>query len=446
MAEVRREEYEEERERREYRRRRRIRNQIIAYVFAVLLLAALIAGIVFGIHRLITVLNDRKHEKELQEQMEEMLNTPEEPGVVEAPEVSEEEAAPQDEKSDLDTIVDACIAEIPLENKVKGLFIITPEALTDTGIVVQAGDTTKEKLGEWAVGGLIYSGQNMKSQEQLTEMLSNTRGWSMYPLFIGVEEEGGSLSPVAQSGLAENQGSMAEAAASGDTAVVKEKSSAIAAYLSGYGFNLDFAPVADVLSGENAALAERSFGNSAGEAANMVAAGVEGLQEGGVSACLKYFPGTGSSAADAKDGMTVSEETLEYFQANDFLTFQAGINAGADLVMVSHLSLPNIVGDNTPASLSEKMIGEILRGQLGFGGVVVTDAMNKKAVTDYYTSDEAAVRAIAAGADMILMPEDFQLAYQGVLDAVNAGTLTEDRIDESLRRIYRIKYRDKAEE
>ena len=119
---------------------------------------------------------------------------------------------------------------------------------------------------------------------------------------------------------------------------------------------------------------------------------------------------------------------------------------GADFVMVSHLSLPNITGDNTPASLSDKMITEILRGQMGFNSVVITDAMNKGAITEYYTADEAAVKALLAGADMILIPEDFQLARSGVLEAVNNGTLSEERIDESLRRIYRIKYKDKAEE
>lgn len=446
MAEVKRDEFDEERERREYRRRRRVRNQIIAYVFAVLILAALVVGAVFGIRKLITFVNDRKNEKELQKQMEEMQNAPEDPGVVEAPAVPEEEEPVREEKDYLDEIVNDCISEMPIEDKAAGLFIITPEVLTDTGTVVQAGDTTKARLGECAVGGLIYSEQNMKSAEQLTEMLSNTRNWSKYPLFIGVREEGGSISPVARSGLAENQGSMAEAASTGDTAVVKEKTGAIASYLSGYGFNLDLAPVADVLYEENTTLGDRSFGSSAGEVANMVAAGVEGLQESRVSACLMHFPGIGSTAEDPETAMAVSEKTLEELQAADFLSFQAGINAGADFVMVSNLSLPNITGDNTPASMSDKMITEILRGQLGFDGVVITDAMNQAAVTEYYTSEEAVVKALLAGADMILMPEDFQAALQEVLNAVGDGRLSEERLDESLRRIYRVKYKYKYED
>lgn len=175
-----------------------------------------------------------------------------------------------------------------------------------------------------------------------------------------------------------------------------------------------------------------------------MAKSVEGLQEGGVSACLKHFPGLGSVDEDSHEGMAVSEKSLEDFEASDFLSFQAGIDAGADLVMVGHLSVPNITGDNTPCTLSEKMITEVLRGQMGFDGVVITDSMSMNAITDYYTADEAAVKALQAGADMILMPEDFETAYQGVLDAVNNGILTEDRINESLVRVYRVKLKDRV--
>lgn len=445
MADIRKEEFDEEMERREFRHKRRVRNQMISYIFAVVFFAAIIVGASFGVHKILTVMNDKKQAKLLQEQLEEMAESQIDPVVVEAPD-SSEEPAEEGEKSYLDEIVDACIAEMPIEDKVAGLFFITPEALTGTDAAIRAGDTTKEKLGQYAVGGLIYFEKNMKSKEQLTEMLSNTRNWSKYPLFIGVDEEGGSVSRVAKAGLADNPGSMGDIGASGDTAKAKEAGSAIASYLTGYGFNLDFAPVADVLLEGSAAIGDRSFGSNAGEVGGMAAANVEGLQEGGVSACLKHFPGLGSTPEDTHDGMVTVKKTLEDFETTDFISFQAGIDAGADFVMVSHLSVPNITGDNTPSSLSGKMITEILRGQLGFNGVVITDAMDMGAITEYYTADEAAIKALQAGADMILMPEDFETAYNGVLQAVNDGTLSEDRINESLRRIYRVKYKDKVEE
>ena len=440
-----REEFDEEMDRREFRRKRRVQNQVIAYISAVIMLAVILAGAGLGIHKGITAWNDKKEAQELQAQMEEMSANQEDQVVVEAP-VETEEPVVEEEKSQLDEIVDACIAEMPLEDKVAGLFIITPEALTGTDVAIKAGDTTKEKLSQYAVGGLIDAKQNIKSADQLKEMISGTQGFSKYPLFIGIDEEGGSVSRIAESGLADNVGTMGDIGTSGDPSKAKEAGSAIAAYLSEYGFNLDFAPVADVILEGNSIIGDRSFGSNAGDDAAMVSACVEGLQEGDVSACLKHFPGLGSTTEDTHEGMATSEKTKEDFETTDFLSFQGGIDAGADFVMVSHLSVPNITGDNTPSSLSDKMITDILRGELGFNGIVITDAMDMKAVTDYYTSDEAAVKALQAGADMILMPEDFEAAYQGVLDAVNNGTLSEERINESLQRIYRVKYSDKVED
>lgn len=430
------EDFSEEMDRREYRRKRRVRNQIISYIVLAVILIGLAAGGVIGVQKILKILNDKKHTEELQKQLQELSENEEEPAVIEAP---DEQTDPVEETDYLEEIVNSTIAEMPLEDKVAGLFFITPEALTDTDVVVRAGDTTREKLREHSVGGLIYFSQNIKDAEQLSGMLQNTADWSNYPIFLAVDEEGGSVSRVAEAGLADNVGSMAEIGASGDAALAKEAGASIGAYLSGFGFNLDFAPVADVVTEGNAVIGDRSFGTDVNLVSPMVAAMVEGLQDNGVSACLKHFPGLGDTTEDTHDGLAASEKTLDEFTAQDFPVYQAGIDAGVKFIMVSHLSTPNVVGDNTPASLSSMMITDILRGQLGYQGIVITDAMNMTAITDYYTPEDAAVKALQAGADMILMPEDFQAAYQGVLDAVNNGTLTEERIDESLRRIYRVK-------
>lgn len=424
------EEFDVETDRREYRRRRRVRNQIISYTVLGVFLAGLILGGAFGINKLVKSMKDRKQAEELQKQLEELSQTEQEPQVVEAP---TEQTENYEEVDYLDEIVNASIAEIPLEDKVAGLFIITPEALTGTDVVIRAGDTTKEKLSQCAVGGLIYFSQNIKSADQLTEMLSNTRSWSKYPIFLAIDEEGGQVSRVAENGLAENVGSMGEIGASGDAAKAQEAGAAIGTYLNGFGFNLDFAPVADVVAEGNTTIGNRSFGSDTSLVASMTAALVEGMQSTGTSACLKHFPGLGDTTADTHEGMAATDKTLEQFMEVDFPVYQAGISAGADFIMVSHLSAPNVTGDNTPASISGKMITEILRGQLGYQGVVITDAMNMAAITEYYTADQAAVMALQAGADMILMPEDFETAYNGVLEAVRNGTLTEERIDESLK-------------
>lgn len=432
--------YDNETDRREYRRARRKRNQLIAIIVVVVVGLALVSGGILGVTQLMKQLNDKKHTEELQAQLAELADS--EPAVVEAP-VEE----PQELTSDdyLNQIADSCIAEMSLQNKVAGLFMVTPEALTGVDTVIQAGDTTKQKLSEYPVGGLVYFSKNIKSADQLKEMLDTTRNTMIYPVFLAVDEEGGSVSRVAGAGLADDVGDMSEIGSTCDPEKAKEAGTAIGTYLSQFGFNVDFAPVADVVSAENAVIGNRSFGSDPNVVGTMVAAEVQGLRESGVSACLKHFPGIGDTTTDTHDEKTVSEKTLEDMQQTDLPAFQSGIDAGADFVMVSHMSLPNVVGDDTPCSLSGTVINDLLRNQLGYDGIVITDALDMSAITDSYSSAEAAVKAIEAGADMLLMPENFEEAYQGVLDAVQNGTISEDRINESLKRIYRVKYRDRIE-
>ncbi len=432
--------YDNETDRREYRRARRKRNQLIAIIVVIVVGLALVAGGILGVTQLMKQLNDKKHTEELQAQLAELADS--EPAVVEAP-VEE----PQELTSDdyLNQIADSCIAEMSLENKVAGLFMVTPEALTGVDTVIQAGDTTKQKLSEYPVGGLVYFSKNIKSADQLKEMLDTTRNTMIYPVFLAVDEEGGSVSRVAGAGLADDVGDMSEIGSTCDPEKAKEAGTTIGTYLSQFGFNVDFAPVADVVSAENAVIGNRSFGSDPNVVGTMVAAEVQGLQESGVSACLKHFPGIGDTTTDTHDEKAVSEKTLEDMQQTDLPAFQSGIDAGADFVMVSHMSLPNVVGDDTPCSLSGAVISDLLRNQLGYNGIVITDALDMSAITDSYSSAEAAVKAIEAGADMLLMPENFEEAYQGVLDAVQNGTISEDRINESLKRIYRVKYRDRIE-
>lgn len=433
--------YDNEIDRREYRRARRKRNQLIAIIVVIVVGLALVAGGIFGVTRLMKHLNDKKHTEELQAQLEELAES--EPAVVEAP--VEEEPEELTSEDYLNQIADSCIAEMSLENKVAGLFMITPESLTGVDTVIQAGDTTKQKLSEYPVGGLVYFSKNIKSADQLKEMLDATRNTMIYPVFLAVDEEGGSVSRVAGAGLADDVGDMSEIGSTCDPEKAKEVGTTIGTYLSQFGFNVDFAPVADVVSAENAVIGNRSFGSDPNVVGTMVAAEVQGLQESGVSACLKHFPGIGDTTTDTHDEKTISEKTLEDMQQTDLPAFQSGIDVGVDFVMVSHMSLPNVVGDDTPCSLSGTVINDLLRNQLGYDGIVITDALDMSAITDSYSSAEAAVKAIEAGADMLLMPENFEEAYQGVLDAVQNGTISEDRINESLKRIYRVKYRDRIE-
>ena len=439
------EEDTEKGERRYYRRKRRIRNQIIAYGIMSIFLAVLIVLGVFAGRKISAFVREKKQAKELEAQLEKQQEEKPAELVIETPPPVDDIVEVPTPEEQLEEYVNMCISEMPLEDKVASLFIVTPEALTGVGTVTQAGDATKEALSKYAVGGLIYFDKNIKSREQLTEMLSTTASNSKYPLFLAVDEEGGSVSRIANSNIdVVKVDEMSVIGTSQDVVAAREAGTTIGTYLKEFGFNLDFAPVADVITDAgNSVLGSRSFGTDATVAADMVSNVVEGMQEAGVNACLKHFPGLGSAEEDTHDGRVEITRTLEEMKNSDFIPFQAGIEAGADIVMVSHVTASAIDEEGLPSSLSKVIITDVLRGELGFDGVVITDALNMSAISEYYTADEAAVMAITAGADMLLMPEDFETAYNGLLAAVQDGTISEERINESLRRIYRIKYADK---
>lgn len=429
-------------EKREQRRKRRQRNQVAAYITVVTLVALLAFGSVIGIDY---VTKTAKEQEEVQqEKVEAMIGTEES---IEMPtEPSTEPVVELTPEQKLDEIVNAGIEVMPLEDKVAGLFLVTPESITGVSTVIKAGDGTREALAKYAVGGMIYFDKNMQSEEQLKEMLDNTQLYTKYPLFLAVDEEGGSVSRVAKAGIGTKVDAAQTIGATGDANNAYQAGNTIGGYLSDLGFNLDFAPVADISSVDGSALGDRTYGSDAATVSNFVTSMMQGIQDKKVTACLKHFPGIGSSTQDTHNGMATTERTLEEFRANEFTVFQAGIDAGANMVMVGHLSAPALTGDNTPCSLSSAVITDILRNEMNFKGVIISDALNMSAITEYYTADQAAIMALRAGCDMILMPENFETAYNGVLEAVQNGTISEERINDSLRRIYRIKYADKIEE
>lgn len=358
---------------------------------------------------------------------------------------AEEGTSPADDRRNPAT-AEEFLRQMTLEEKVLQLFMVTPEALTGVDEVYAAGTKTRECIEARPVGGIVYFSQNLRSEEQTIDMLTRTSKYfrdriGLEP-FLGVDEEGGQVARISgKEGFdIEAFPDMSAIGAEGDPRKAYEIGSQIGTYLSELGFNLDFAPVADVLTNpENTVVARRSFGSDGAVAAAFSNEVVRGLREHGIHAVLKHFPGHGGTLADSHDGYAETDRTLEELMEEDFVPFKEGAAAGADFVMAGHIAAPKVTGDNTPAAFSYQMITEILRGQLGFDGIVITDALNMGAVTSSYTSADAAVQALKAGNDMLLMPEHFQEAYQGVLDAVSSGELTEERIDQSVERILRVK-------
>ncbi|MCM1536964.1 MAG: beta-N-acetylhexosaminidase [bacterium] len=428
--------YSEERSaKRVVRRKRRIRNQIIAYIVLLLIVAGLACGAVFVGKQLVRLIDSRQPDEPVEEDV-----PPTEVIAVNSPTVTPE-PEPEPEVNPVDEVARYYIDQMTTEEKVAGLFFVTPESMMENvSQAVRAGAKTQEALGRYAVGGIIYFGSNIQSADQITEMLAGTQEMSKYPLFLGVDEEGGSVSRVADAlSEVDNVGSARELGAAGDGGEVYIAYSGIGQYLTKYGFNVDFAPVADIYDGENSMFAERSFGTDADTVAMLVSQAVMGLQDNGISACVKHFPGHGSADADSHDGRATNEMTENNLMETEVVPFRMALEANPDFVMVSHISVPGITWDYTPASMSSDIVTRILRMQLGYEGIIITDAMDMGAVTTYYTSAQAAVDAINAGCDMILKPDNFKEAYQGVLDAVNNGEISIERIEESLMRIYRVK-------
>lgn len=433
-------------ERREARRKRRVRNQILVYLTMIVVVALVSLGIIFAVK----AASEREQlessvqhsvESSQQEILEEMVSS--------EPEIEKPTPTPVPTKSPdelLDDFIDEIVGQMPIEDRVAGLFFVTPEDITGVGTAVKAGDGTKEALSQYAVGGIIYFEKNIKNAEQFAEMLSNTILYSKYPLFLGMDEEGGSVSRLTEAGLMEKQAGAGAIAQSGDTTTAYNVGATIGSTMKTYGLNVDFAPVADLANVENSVMAGRTYDVTASVAIPYVLEMMRGLKEQGIATCLKHFPGIGATTEDTHKGLATVERTAEEFRAEEFTVFKAGIDAGADFVMVGHVDAPHLTGDNTPASMSSVIVTDILRNELGFDGVVITDAMNMKAISEYYGADEAAVKALKAGCDMILMPEDFNKAYMGVLQALADGTIAEERINDSIKRIYRVKYAGKFEE
>lgn len=339
-----------------------------------------------------------------------------------------------------------------LEEKIAQLFIIRPDDLQINLTSEQINDSTKngvvefdvnmqETLKKYPIGGVVLFGKNVSNPTQLTKFISDMQKQSTIPLFVGIDEEGGIVSRIAKSPNFDvpKFESMQKVGETKNVENAKEVGLTIGSYLKSYGFNLDFAPVADINTNpKNIVIGSRSFGNNSDLVAKMVLAEISGLHEAGIMSCVKHFPGHGDTKGDTHTGYVSIEKTWEELKKCELVPFINSIDT-TDMVMISHITAPNITDDKLPASLSNEIIEGKLRKELGYKGVVISDSMEMGAITQKYSSSEGAVKAILAGVDIILMPEDFVDAYNGIYTAVKNGTISETRIDESVLKILNLK-------
>lgn len=334
------------------------------------------------------------------------------------------------------------IKNMTLEEKIGQVFIVNLEGLdTSKGSYYEFRKTTDnmlENLKTYHIGGVILFARNIENREQVANLISELQDNSEVPLYISVDEEGGS---VARIGSNPNMKTttfppMQQVGGTEDAQYAYTIGETIGREIKELGFNLNFAPVADVRTSElNTEIGDRSFGDDKNIVSSMVVQVVKGLQNQNVSATLKHFPGQGSSSGDSHLGAVNIDNDIVKMRKIDFVPFIEGVKAGADFIMVSHISISRVTENTKPASLSSLVMNEMIRSELEFQGIIITDAMDMKAITERYSSAEASIEAIKAGVDIVLMPDNFQEAYDAVKEAVENNEITEDRINTSLQRI-----------
>lgn len=334
------------------------------------------------------------------------------------------------------TRAEELLAGMSLREKLCQLMIVRPEVLTGESPVTAAGETTRLALEQYPVGGLIYSVDNLVTQEQTREMIENTQSYSKIPLIISADEEGGNVGRLMYKLGTTFIHSMYSYKDMGeDTAY--QNALTIGTDMVSCLFNTDFAPVADVWTNPaNTVIGDRAYSDEFGQASELVAAAVRGFTESGVICCVKHFPGHGDTSTDTHEGAAVVDKSLEELRGGEFLPFEAGIEAGVDMVMVGHITVTAV--DDEPATISHEVITGLLREELGWDSVVVTDSLDMGALAGYEIG-EVCVKYLEAGGDIMLGIPDLAAALTALETAVTEGRLTEQRIDESALRVLMLK-------
>lgn len=331
------------------------------------------------------------------------------------------------------------VDQMTLEEKIYQLFIITPEQFLDMekpvypeDYITDTSEDLETAVAQNPVAGVVFFAGNITDPEQITVF---TGMFTQRGMFTAVDEEGGDITRIASNPAFD----VTQFPPMGEVNDSYQVGLEIGTYLKDYGFNLDFAPVADVASNPwNDVIGNRSFGDDPVDVSMQAAACVEGFTDAGIASTLKHFPGHGTTSGDSHYGAALLDKTLDDLWTEELMPFEAGVEAGVPFIMVGHITVPELTGD-LPATLSPEAITGLLREQMGYEGIVITDSFQMGAITDNRESDEAAVAAILAGADIILMPDDFDLAVSGIVSAVEDGTITEERIDQSVLRIIQTK-------
>jgi beta-N-acetylhexosaminidase len=350
------------------------------------------------------------------------------------------------------------LRRMTLEEKVGQLFVVEVygrDAHNVSAIAVAGNqrlygvNTPADVIDKYKPGGIIYytaarGPDNIGDPRQLATLSNGlqevaTTQRQPIPLLISTDQEGGALVARLSAPATQMPGNMALGAGrSADDA--HRSAEVIGTELAAVGINQDLAPVADVnVNPANPVIGIRSVGEDPGLVSELVAAQVDGYHKGGVAAVAKHFPGHGDTATDSHFGLPEVTHTREQLEEIDLPPFQAAIESGVDSIMTAHVVLRSVDPSGVPATMSEPILTGLLREELGYDGLIITDALDMGGATSTFPHDVAPVQALKAGADQLLLPPEFDLAYNAVLDAFGTGELSMERLDESVYRILDLK-------
>lgn len=326
------------------------------------------------------------------------------------------------------------VESMSLDEKIGQLFIVGFEG-------EEINDEIVDLVKNQKVGGVIYFSRNIIDSNQIIKLNNEIKAIEKdIPLFISVDEEGGLVSRVPEEFVKiPSSGYIGQF---NDENLSYNVGKIIAKELNGLGFNMDFAPVLDIDSNpNNTVIGERAFGNNADIVSRLGIKTMEGMRGSKIIPVVKHFPGHGDTDVDSHYGLPIVKKTLEELENLEFIPFKSAIDNGADVVMISSIILENI--DNEyPATMSKKITTDILRESLGFDGVIATDDMTMGAIVDNYNLTDAIIMSINAGSDIVLVChgyDDIISSIVAVKDAVNSKIISEERINQSVYRILKLK-------
>ena len=337
-----------------------------------------------------------------------------------------------------DPEIDTMIAEMTIEEKVGQLIMVGFEG-------TQANEVIETHIRERFVGGVVLFSRNIESPQQTAELTNELQRLAgatarQIPLFIGIDQEGGWVIRLKE-GATVLPGNMALGAT--DSTELAERAGEITAVeLAAVGINLNFAPVMDVNNNpDNPVIGRRSFGESSELVSRLGVPYIRGLQRNGVLATAKHFPGHGDTTVDSHFDLPTVNHDLDRIHALELQPFRAAIDADVAAIMTAHIIYPAFDA-NRPATLSPTILTDLLRKELGFDGLLITDDMEMKAIDDRYRSGEAAVMAVEAGADIVMVlwtPAKQIEVFDALRSALKSGRISQARLDQSVERILKSK-------